>query len=69
MNMKKIKKKNILILMIVALVILHIEPPRYISSTRVFIAPFMLVTCTKPWVSSHGFCAHVFAYDMHNPWA
>ena len=25
--MKKIKKKNILILMIVALVILHIEPP------------------------------------------
>ena len=34
----------------VALVISHIEPPLYTSSLRIFIALFMLVTCTKPWV-------------------
>ena len=45
--MKKIMKKNILIMMV--MVISHIEPPLYTSSLRDFIALVVLVTCTKPW--------------------
>ena len=48
--MKKIKKKNILILMMLMMMISHLDSPLYTSSLRVFIALVMLVTCTKPWV-------------------
>ena len=56
---KKNNKKNENILMVIAMVILHIEPPLYTSSLRVFIALVMLVTCTN-----HGFEAMVFVHTV-----